>query len=89
MEAPLAPLPWDTHTHTHTLAAAFLLTFSFLALPLLTLLLLTPLSLCLTKSIQASWGSMLRARSVLGSWNTGGPQAGSPPLVDTHQTHSM
>ena len=58
------------HTHTHT-GWAPVLTFSFLALPLLPLLLLTPLSLCLTKSIQVSRGSMRPwARSTGGSWNT-------------------
>lgn len=46
------------------------LTFSRLALVLLLLLLLMPLSLCLTKSIQASRGSMLCACAMVGSWNT-------------------
>lgn len=66
-------------THTHTLLGALVLTFSFLALPLPPLLPLTPLSLCLMKSIQASLGSKLRVPSVAGSWNTAGPRVGSPP----------
>lgn len=57
-----------THTLMRTRAAgAPLLTFSFLALPLPPLLPLTPLSLCLTKSIHVSRGSMLRARPAVGS----------------------
>ena len=58
------------HTRAHT-AWAPVLTFSVLALPLPPLLLLMPLSLCLTKSIQASRGSLRPcARSTGGSWNT-------------------
>lgn len=58
-----------------------MLTFSFLALPLPPLLPLTPLSLCLMKSIQASLGSMPCVPSAGGSWNTASRQAGLPPAV--------
>lgn len=58
------------HTYRHTQPGAPGLTLSFLALPLPPLLPLTPLSLCRTKSIQASRGSMPCARSAAGSWNT-------------------
>lgn len=79
---PLLPhgSPQDTHTCTHA-AGAPVLTFSFLALPLPPLLPLTPLSLCLMKSIQASLGSMPCVPSAGGSWNTASRQAGLPPAV--------